>query len=85
MIFLNFYHLHGKTMEGLFSLPFMHTLVHALTHTHSLTRSGATVSGAHAVARYLCRLVPGTTLYGKTNLERAEVWEKYYLLLSSLS
>lgn len=36
-------------------------------------RSGTTISGAHAVARHLCRLVPSTTLYGITNLEKAEV------------
>ena len=46
---------------------------HTLTPTHPHTHSGITVSGAYAVARHLCRLVPGTTLYGRTNLEKAEV------------
>lgn len=45
--------------------------------------SGININGAHAVARYLCRLVPkGTTfLYGTTNLEKAEVdhWLEYSL------
>lgn len=44
--------------------------------------SGVTIGGAHAVARYLCRLASrgGTTpLYGVTNLEKAEVdhWLEY--------
>ena len=36
--------------------------------------SGSTISGALAVARYLCRVVPECGLYGKTALEKAEVW-----------
>ena len=35
--------------------------------------SGETIEGAHAVARYLCRLVPSSTLYGTNDLEKAEV------------
>ena len=45
--------------------------------------SGVSIGGAHAVARYLCRLVPGgaTPLYGSTNLEKAEIdhWLEYSL------
>ena len=35
--------------------------------------SGFVVSGALAVARYLCRLVPECGLYGKTALDKSEV------------
>ena len=50
--------------------------------THPSPPSGITISGAHAVARYLCRLAPkgcATPLYGGTNLEKAEIdhWLEY--------
>ena len=35
--------------------------------------SGGTISGALAVARYLCRVGSKCTLYGQTNLDKAEV------------
>ena len=58
-------------------LQFSENTIHTHTHTHTHTlhthHSGTTVSGAHAVARHLCRMVPGTTLYGGNNLEKAEV------------
>ncbi len=49
------------------------------------TRSGVTITGAHAVARHLCRLAashtPSSSLYGKSSLEKAEVdhWLEYSL------
>ena len=52
----------------------------------SLIYSGTTISGAHAVARHLCRLAWGAgsnvALYGATNLEKAEVdhWLEFSLV-----
>ena len=51
----------------------------------SLSSSGGvSISGAHAVARYLCRLAPSgvVPLYGATNLEKAEVdhWLEYSII-----
>lgn len=48
--------------------------------------SGTTITGAHAVARHLCRLAWGvgsnTALYGATNLEKAEIdhWLEFSLI-----
>ncbi len=49
---------------------------------------GVTIGGAHAVARYLCRLASrggATPLYGSTNLEKAEVdhWLEYSITVLS--
>ena len=35
--------------------------------------SDVVISGAMAVTRYLCRLVKDCTLYGRNNLDKAEV------------
>ncbi|XP_064394534.1 bifunctional glutamate/proline--tRNA ligase-like isoform X2 [Halichondria panicea] len=47
------------------------------------SQNGGTLNGAHAVARFLCRLVPPDKmpLYGTTNLEKAEIdhWMEYSL------
>lgn len=47
--------------------------------TTSISQDGTVISGAHAAARHLARLVPSAALYGTSNLERAEVdhWLEY--------
>lgn len=51
--------------------------------------SGTTITGAHAVARHLCRLAcgaeSGASLYGITNLEKAEIDHWLEFSLTSLS
>ena len=58
------------------------SLITLSTHTHTHPPSGVTINGAHAAARYLCRLAPPTSsLYGTTNLEKAEIdhWLEFSL------
>ena len=54
------------------------------------SHSGTTITGAHAVARHLCRLAQGAEsatplLYGITNLEKAEIDHWLEFSLTSLS
>ena len=68
----------------------MCTNTHTHTHTHThLCSSGTTITGAHAVARHICRLAWGAesnmSLYGITNLEKAEIDHWLEFSLTSLS
>ncbi len=61
----------------------LHLVLYVSFKKYIHVHSGDTLNGAHAVARFLCRLVTPDKmpLYGTTNLEKAEIdhWMEYSL------